>query len=231
MGRRMGGGNRATPKALLDVGGEALIARLARQIRAADADADIHVVVGYRGAEVLAAVPGCTAHWNPFFDLTGVNASLWFARAAFDEALTVLAGDLVLEDRLLADWIRAPAPCLMAFDSSIRDPRELNVVAADGLIRRFGVNFANYSGAYAGMFRLDAAAARAFVESLDARIRRGFNEARTYYFFVFRELLGVRGVAVGAFDLVRYGWREVDRPDDLEAARRLVAGSAPGSGA
>ena len=80
MGKRMGNAGLAPPKCLIDIDGEPLIGRLLRQIRTYDPAADVHVVLGYRAETVAPALPGCPIVVNPFFDITGINASLWFAR-------------------------------------------------------------------------------------------------------------------------------------------------------
>ena len=193
-----------------------------RQLRSADPDADVWVVVGYGAREVVTCLPDCRIIVNPFFDITGINASLWFARDAFDRSLMVLHGDLVLGEDLARDLLTAPADSLIAYDSSILDPKEINVAAEGGFIRRFGVNFAPYSGAYAGVLKLDDRAARSFAEVLDRRVCRGYNEARTYYFFVLRALLDTYGVVFSAFDFAGRGWKEIDYVRDIAAARALV---------
>src|SRR5690242_4494833 len=132
MGRRMGRDYARTPKCLVDVGGEPLVARLLRQIRAADARADVHVVLGFESDAIMPWVGGCDVVVNPFFDITGVNASLWFARASFDRPLMLIHGDVVLSDALAADLFAAPAPSLVAYDGSVLDPLEINVAVADG---------------------------------------------------------------------------------------------------
>jgi choline kinase len=219
MGRRMANAHgRATPKCLLDIGGEPLIARLLRQIRSSDANADIHAVLGYRSETIAPLLDGCRIVVNPFFDITGINASLWFARGAFDAPITVIHGDVVLADDLVADLSADRAESLIAYDSRILDPKEINVAVADGRVVRFGVNWPGYSGAYAGLFRLSAEAAPLFAGILDRRVRRGFNEPRTYYFFVIREMIA-RGTAFAPFDFARHRWQEIDYPADLAAAR------------
>ena len=223
MGRRMGREYAQTPKCLVDVGGEPLVARLLRQIRAADAQADVHVVLGFRSEAITPWVRGCEIVVNPFFDITGINASLWFARASFDRELTIIHGDVVLSDALAADLFAAAAPSLVAYDSSVLDPLEINVAVADGRITRFGVNFEGYTGAYAGIVRLSAHAARLFADTLDRRVRRGFNEPRTYYFFVMRRLLADPDVRFVPFDVARRGYFEVDRPEDLDRLRDALA--------
>ena len=222
MGKRMGGGNSGLPKCLIEIDGEPLLARLLRQIRRHDPDADIHLVLGFRSDLVAPLAEGCSIVLNPFFDITGLNASLWLARAAFDRPLMVLHGDVVLSDALAADLFTLPAESAVAFDSSVLDPKEINVTARDGRVTRFGVNYTGYSGAYAGVFKLSAHAARLFADTLDRRVRRGFNEARTYYFFVMRKLIGDPGVVLTPFDFARYRWKEIDYPADIAAARERV---------
>jgi len=224
MGRRMGSEYARTPKCLIDIGGEPLVARLLRQIRAADPHADIHVVLWFQSDAIMSWVDGCEVVLNPFFDITGINASLWFARASFDHALTIIHGDVVLSDALAADLFKAAAPSLVAYDGSVRDPLEINVAVDDGRVTRFGVNFDGYAGAYAGIVKLSAHAARLFADTLDARVRRGFNEPRTYYFFVMRRLIADPGVRFTPFDVAGRGYWEVDRPEDVVRLRQALAG-------
>jgi choline kinase len=203
-----------------------VIGRLLRQIRTNDADADIHVVLGYRAEAVAPVVRGCRIIVNPFFDITGINASLWFARAAFEHPLMVIHGDVVLADDLAANLIAAPPESLIAFDSSIRDPKEINVTVAGGRVERFGVNFAGFTGAYAGVLKLSERAATAFAHTLDRRIRRGFNEARTYYFFVVRALLDDYGIRFSPFDFAGQRWQEIDYVEDIATARSRMGEQA-----
>ena len=219
MGKRLGKAYASRPKCLIDIDGEPLIARLLRQIRRNDAEADVHVVLGYKSEMVAPYIEGCRTIVNPFFDITGINASLWFARGAFDGPLTIIHGDVVLSDRLVADLIADKHESLVAYDSSVRDPREINVAVSGDRVTRFGVNFAGYEGAYAGVMKLAAPAARLFADTLDERVRRGFNEARTYYFFVVRRLIAEPGVVLAPFDFAPYAWKEIDHPDDVITAR------------
>jgi choline kinase len=227
MGKRMGAAHGGLPKCLIDIDGEPLIGRLLRQIRRCDASADVHVVVGYRSELIEPLVEGCRIVLNPFFDITGINASLWFARASFDQPLMLIHGDVVLSDELAVDLIATQTGSLVAYDSSVLDPAEINVAVAGDRITRFGVNFAGYSGAYAGVLNLSAHAARLFADTLDRRVRRGFNEARSYYFFVMRRLIADPGVTFVPFDFARHRWKEIDYVEDIAIARARVGGQGP----
>jgi choline kinase len=217
------------PKCLIEIDGEPLIGRLVRQIRTHDPTADVRVVLGYRADVVAPHVAGCEIVLNPFFDVTGINASLWFARAAFSAPLMVLHGDVVLSDELATALLGARAESLVAFDSRVQDPREINVAVDGDRITRFGVNFAGYSGAYAGVLKLSAYAANVFAVTLARRVERGFNEARNYYFFVLRTLIADPQVVLAPFDFARHRWKEIDVPEDVALAQdRCGSGGSDG---
>ncbi len=224
MGKRMGSAHAGLPKCLIDINGELLIERLLRQIRQFDAWADIHVVLGYKSELIMPLVEGCRIVVNPFFDITGINASLWFARASFDQPLMVIHGDVVLSDQLAANLFATETESLLTYDSNVLDPKEINIAVADDRVTRFGVNFAGYSGAYAGVFKLSAHAARLFADTLDRRVRRGFNESRTYYFFIMRKLIADTDVVFVPFDFARYRWKEIDYFEDIAVARTQIYG-------
>ncbi|MCC6297120.1 MAG: NTP transferase domain-containing protein [Pseudomonadales bacterium] len=223
MGKRMGGALAGLPKCMIDIDGEPLIARLLRQIRQFDAQPDVHVVLGYRSQIVAPLLHGCRIIVNPFFDITGINASIWFARAAFDQPLLLIHGDIVLSDELAAALVTTPETCLVAYDSNVLDDKEINIATENHRVTRFGVNFSGFSGAYAGVLKLSAYAAGLFVETLDQRMQRGFNEPRTYYFFVMRRLIADPDVVFRPFDFAPFRWKEIDYAGDIAVARECIA--------
>jgi choline kinase len=219
MGRRLGDTLGGRPKCMIEIAGEPLIARLLRQIRTIDAAADIHVVLGCRSEIVAPVVGDATIILNPFFDVTGIDTSLWFARASFDRAVMVVHADLVLSESLAAALFSAEPATLMAFDSSIRDPREINIAVSGGCVTHFDENLTEFSGVYAGVLKLSGRAAAAFAESLDCRIRGGLHDPKAYYFHVVRALIEDFGIGVSAFDIAGADWQEIDRPCDIAAAK------------
>ena len=224
MGKRLGSALAGLPKCMIDIDGEPLIVRLVRQIRQCDAQADIHIVLGYKNKMIAPLVDGCRIIINPFFDITGINASLWFAHASFDQPIMVIHGDVVLSDELASALFGAEAESLVAYDSDVLDPKEINIAVESDRVTRFGVNFAGFSGAYAGVLKLSAHAARLFSDTLDRRISRGFNESRTYYFFVMRELIADTDVVFVPFDFASYRWKEIDYLEDIAIARARISG-------
>jgi choline kinase len=226
MGRRLGDASAGAPKCLVDIGGEPLIGRLLRQIRTLDADADLSVVVGYRREAVIPVAAGCRIVVNPDYDVTGIDVSLWHARAAFDQPVMVIHGDLVLADALVAALLSEPAPTFMGYDSTLRDPAEINVAVDGGRVTRFDENFAGYSGLYAGVLRLSAKAAAVFAQALDGRIRQRASDPLGYYFSAARAVIDDRRMTVAAVDFAGQAWQEIDRPEHLQAARSRFGGTS-----
>ena len=221
MARRMGEATGGAPKCLIEIAGETLIGRMIRQIRERDPLADIHVVLGYRHAEVARHVEGCGIVVNPFFDVTSIAASLWFARERFDVPLVVVHGDLVLSDELVSRLTAAQADTFIGYDSAIRRPHEINVHVVDGRLVDFGEGIATYSGLYAGVLKLSATDAARFRDALERRIGEGFNPPNAYYFFAVRALLAHAGPGIPALDFGGLRWQEIDHPADVAAARAL----------
>lgn len=221
MGTRMGARYNSGPKCLIHVGAETLLERLVRQIRMFDDNPAIYVVAGFKKESVAACAAGCSIIVNPFFDSTGINASLWFARECFADAVTIIHGDIVFSDTLIRDLLACEHASYMCYDSSILDPKELNVRVVDGRVARFGVKFAGYSGAYTGTMRFQREHARLFAGLLDSRLQRGFNDKRTYYFQFIRAMLTEHSADIRAFDFAGYKWAEIDYPQDVERARQL----------
>jgi L-glutamine-phosphate cytidylyltransferase len=221
MGKRLNGSAQARPKCLIEVQGETLIERLVRQIRQHDSSHDINVVVGFKYPEVAAKIPGCSLFVNPFFDITGINASIWFGKGCFDADILMINGDIVFSDELIRNIIGCNGDSHICYDSSILDPKEINLRVADNRVVRFGVNFKDYSGAYAGVIKFSKNHAQLFVRLLDDRIKKGFNEPRTYYFSFIRQMIIQYNVHFYPFDFAEYAWAEIDYVHDLVRAREL----------
>lgn len=221
MGTRMGARDNPMPKCLIPIGDETLLERLVRQIRTFDDNPDIYIVAGFKKEAVAAHAAGCSIIVNPFFDATGINASLWFARACFAGDVVIMHGDIIVSDSLIRDLLTFNGGSCMGYDSTILDPKELNVKVAADRIERFGVNFSGYSGAYTGVIRFQYEHARLFASLLDTRIQRGFNDKRTYYFQFIRAMITDYNAVIRPFDFAGYTWAEIDYQHDIERAQNL----------
>jgi len=87
-----------TPKCLTELGGETLIGRQLRTLRAAGID-DIVIVTGFEAAQL--ALPGTRQIHNARWQGTNMVESVFAAEATFSDDLIVAYGDIVYEPRVL----------------------------------------------------------------------------------------------------------------------------------
>jgi len=219
-----------TPKALLDVGGRAILDRLLDGL----ADAGVRravVVTGYRADRIAAHLAATRPRIpvetviNPAFASTNNAASLSLARAATgSEQFVVCDGDVVFS--------RSPFPALVAarYDSAVVVDRaavlddEAMKVAVDSQSRitRLSkqLDAKSSAGESIGIQKVGGAALPALWSALDELLA---TRAATAYYEDAFQLLIDRGVPFGMSPIESGTWREVDDAADLEAARALLA--------
>lgn len=219
-GSRMGG---SVPKALLAPGGRTLLERHLEIL--ADASC-VKVVCGFEAALVASALPPWPiAIENPEWRLTGTLASLLRAAPFAGGTLLVVHGDLLWTRRMLVAALSAPGEIVVPVDPSSGGPEAMKAVVVQGRIARLSKEAApeESSGESMGVFILRGRALdgllpvalsllredpRASVDDLVVGLAsRGVAEAQPLF---------IEGEA----------WEEIDTPDDLARAERLVSGPA-----
>ncbi|MCI9441898.1 MAG: phosphocholine cytidylyltransferase family protein [Ruminococcus sp.] len=106
-------------KCTLDIGGMPLIRYTVQMLR--KSGIDVHIVVGYDAARVIAALDGVevTFHKNSFYSITNSLVSLWFAREALKGEIVILGNaDVYWENTLLEKLLEEKRENVMLCDSS-----------------------------------------------------------------------------------------------------------------
>ena len=231
-GRRLRPDTDALPKALLPVAGTTTILDIAlRNLAAAGLD-EVVIVVGHAGRAIsgraaalerahrvrLTMVPNDRAlEWNNAY-------SLWLAREHFANGALLVNGDTVhpasVQKTLLA--ARGAAGVILALDNVKPLAEEEMKVALDerGLLARITKRMdpALADGEYIGATLIEAAAAGALADALEATWRR---DPGLYYEDGYQELAD-RGGEVAVAPIGAVEWVEVDDHDDLRRARQIA---------
>jgi choline kinase len=216
-----------TPKCLIDVGGQPLLARMLDALAAAGLARAV-VVTGHRADRVdayLASRPhplSVSTAQNPAYAATNNAASLAAARQAIGgEPFLLCDGDVIVDADALPALLAAPEACTLAIDrGAALAGEEMKVqVDAAGIVTRLSKRLdpASCVGESIGVQRLGGAALGRLWDEVDAVVRE--DAARAYYEDVFQRLID-RGVRFGTSDVATTGWMEIDDLIDLEAARR-----------
>ncbi|MBM4242205.1 MAG: phosphocholine cytidylyltransferase family protein [Deltaproteobacteria bacterium] len=225
VGKRFGAEMNDKPKALLEVGGETLIARLVRQLREGGVT-KIVIVVGYRGELIereLSAVPGVSFLHNPEYR-RGAILSLWTAREHLGGPALVMDADVFLPSEMMLRLLRsAHENCFLLDGSASATGEEQMLHVRDGRvtdIARKPRGAYDLLGESVGFLRLGADGARVLRELLDARVAAGVKDIE--HEEVYPELLS--RVVTGFERVDDLDWTEIDFPEDLERARALAIG-------
>lgn len=221
------------PKALVDVGGETILHRAVRLLRAHGVRRLV-LATGYRQDAIERIVPelGLPVELvpNPAYASTQNSVSLALCdRAVGGADFFKLDGDVVFQPEVLSRLEGAGAPLAVAVDSHRKvDAEAMKVRAAGTRITAFGkgISLAESAGESIGIERIAASAAPILFERLRDAMSRGVVDR--YYEDHYGDLIAEGRLTADAVEVGDLPWTEVDDPKDLAFARELV-GASPSS--
>ena len=219
------------PKVLLRFGGETLLARHVRVLRAFGIER-IDVAVGYRADAVEAEIERIGAgdivatRYNPDYQ-RGAIVSLWTLREALTsgEPVIFMDGDVLYDRRMMERLLGSRlANCFLMDRATEEGDDPVRLCMADDMLVDFHkrpqlaydwwgewIGFARFAPEVAARI---AAAAGAYVEA--GRLDEIYEEA-------FRDvLLASPPGSFGIEDVTGLPWVEIDFPEDLERAEREI---------
>ncbi len=222
---------RGVPKPLVQVAGVPIIVRVVRSAVEAGIRRFV-VVTGHRAEDVRATVaasqrPGVEiafAH-NPAYATESVGASVLAARSLISGPFALLMADHVFEPRVLRDLVAAPlgeSECILAVDYRIDRVFDLSdakkVIERDGYLVEIGRDLDRFDAVDTGLF----ACTSALFDALETVRKSGdiMSGAGTVD-DALRVLAAERRMRT--FDIGDGYWQDVDTPEMLAEAERLVS--------
>jgi choline kinase len=228
-GRRLLPLTEGVPKCALPIHGRSLLEWQLAALVECGVD-EVKVVVGFAADHVERLLAAATAPprlntiYNPFHAVADNLASCWVARHEMTEDFILLNGDTLFEAAVGRRLVTAPAkPVRLAIDKKAGYDADDMKVSLDGerLVRVSKQLPPEASHAESiGMMIFRGEGPRLFREALERTIRRP-DALRLWYLSVIDEL--ARSGIVWTASIEGLGWAEIDFPDDLETAAKLVA--------
>jgi choline kinase len=222
-GARLNGGHADTPKCLVSLGGESLLARNVRMLRNAGI-ADIVVVVGCGADMVRRTCPDATFVENSIFARTNSLYSLWLTREHLGDGFLVMNCDVLVHPQLVTDLLSAWHEDALLVDycdeqTSYGD-EEMKVIVRRGRVTDISkvMDPADADAENVGIAKFGAGGARLLVDEMDAIVDAGEFKAwvpRAFKRFAARRplhVIGTRGLP----------WIEIDFPEDYRRALDVV---------
>jgi choline kinase len=222
-GSRLNGGTGDMPKCLVTVGGETLLSRNARILRAAGVE-DNTIVVGCAAETVRRTMPGVTFVENAIFAETNSLYSLWLSREHLTDGFIVMNCDVLVHPQLVADLLTSKYEDALLLSYRDEDTEygdeEMKVRVHCGRVVDISKTMApaDADGENLGVAKFGADGARVLIEEADALITGGDVKAwvpRAFKAFAQRRPLhaiGTRGLP----------WTEIDFPEDYRRAVEVV---------
>lgn len=221
-GHRMGRLTVDRPKCLLEIGGEPLIER---QLASLDACGihDVTVVIGYQGARIRSRLGDRVSYIeNARYRDTNSLYSLWLARHRLAGGAIVLNGDVLVPTLLLERLLRSVADDAVLIDRrKALGSEEMKVRLWFDLVIQFSKELPpdQADGENVGIAKFGVEGGRRLIGHLDSLVAAG-NE-RAWAPLAFQALAREWSLSGIATDGVP--WIELDFPEDLDRARRVIA--------
>ena len=222
-GARLTGGHADTPKCLVSLGDETLIARNIALLRNAGIG-NVIVVVGCAADLVRRNCSEVTFVENDIFARTNSLYSLWLARTHLTGGFVVMNCDVLVHPQLLTDLLTARHEDALLIDycgiDTVYGEEEMKVQVRRGCVVDISKVMApaEADGENVGIARFGAEGARLLIEEMDAVVAAGEFKAwapRAFKRFAARRPLHVvstRGLP----------WIEIDFPEDYRRAVDVV---------
>ena len=222
-GARLNGGKGDMPKCLVTLGGETMLSRNIRQLRAAGIT-EIVVVVGCAADTVRRTCQGVTFVENTIFAQTNSMYSLWLTRSLLTEGFVVVNCDVLVHPQLLTDLVSArhEDALLLAYrdESTTYGEEEMKVRVHRGRVVDISKTMDpdDADGENIGIVKFGRDGARRLIEKMDELVAAGELKAwvpRAFKAFAEERplhVIGTRG----------YPWIEIDFPEDYRRAVEVV---------
>lgn len=209
------------PKGLLKLNDTTILQHTVDSILAADENAKVTVVGGFMYNELVQAVKRVSFIENPFYSNTNSVTSLWFARELLDGPVTIINGDVVMENSLVTNIVSEKFDESLVCVDSINTQGDYNVQVYEDKVVVMSKNLDNVFGEYAGITKLNEVDAFALKRQLEQSVRAG--RLDQWYEDILVQLIFSNLLNLYYIDIQNYEWTEVDCVNDLLLAQHIVS--------
>ena len=232
-GSRLGHLTDARPKCLIEFAGRTLLDRQLDTL-AANGIAESVVVTGFRDDQIERALerrraggegPNARTVFNPFFKVADNLGSLFLVREELKGDCLVWNGDTLVSNSLMARVIGNDQSgiCVTVDRKERYDDDDMKVVRDEdtGRLREIGKRIkAGVNAESIGLLAFREGGAERFAEAIEREMRTA--EGTTVWYLRVIHYMALEG-EIWTLDIKGEQWGEVDFPEDVASAEKLVA--------
>ena len=200
-----------------------VLQKMVRNIRHADKNAEIVVVIGYKGDDIKKELDGENVIFvmNPFYEVTNSISSLWFARDYLErENVAIVHGDVVFSDEIVMSYLTVPTdhPYVLV-DSSYILPGAYNAVTNEDQVLVMSKKLERFNAKYCCMTKLDPVSSRLLKQEVDSMINANMYDQ--FFEDSLVQMIMFHNFQLFCVDIAGKKWAEVDSVDDLLTAQQI----------
>lgn len=201
-----------------------ILQRMINLIHKYDSDANITVVGGYLFDTLENSAVGCSFIRNPFYEVTNSIASLWFALEDFNSDVTIMNGDIVVQEDLVKNIICKKYDNTTVFaDSSIRNG-DYNIEVSGSNVVVMSKNLNSFYGEYVGITKISNEDVKEFKEEIIRMVNNSLYDQ--WFESAIVQMIFKKNFILKYEDVSKYRWTEIDCVDDLVVARQIFENDA-----
>jgi len=210
-----------TPQCLLKIKGKTILEHQLDILSKAGIS-DVAVICGHLADKVESFCKGLGIKTllNPFYSVSGMAMTLWVAREELKGGFVLLYSDILFDPKVINGLLENRADVCMAIKKGgLREEAE-KVVEESGVIKSITkAEMEGETGEYIGIAKFSAPGAEKLIEELKEIAKANINTS----FITVIDSLVKKGVPVSAYDVKGSPFVDIDFPDDLEKAERVVS--------
>lgn len=200
-----------------------ILERMIEIIRKNDSKALFSIVIGFKAEEIQNRIGNSrdiTFIYNPFYSVTNSIASLWFAKEFLEGDVTIINGDIVMEDSIISDVVCKPVktPCVL-IDSSIKSQGDYNVEVLDNKVLVMSKDLDEYYGEYAGITKLESQSCILLKRQVELMVNLEMFDQ--WYENALVQMIFENDFELEYIDICNYKWTEVDCVNDMLMAKTI----------
>jgi choline kinase len=227
-GSRLGGLAADRPKSLIDLGGITPL-ELQLDVLTARGVSRAVLVTGYRRDLLQAAAEQRAAGrielefvFNPFWSVTNVLGSAWFARDRLRDDFVYAHADTVFDPTILDDLLQTDADIALPVDMRACEPEQMKAEVSGDRVVHLSKDLPEERtcGEFIGIGLFRSRIVPGLVGAIEREVADG--AIGSYFEAAINRLIADDGAAAVAVPTRGRAWTEIDFAEDLETARRLL---------
>ena len=208
-----------TPQSMLKIGEETILEKQIKLLKEAGLE-EFVIITGYlsRKLEEFCREKNVKTLFNPFYDVSGIAASLWMAKNEIKDGFLFLYSDVLFDPETVGGLLGQEGDICLAVQKNDLRPEAEKIIEESGLIKRISkAMLEKENSEFIGIAKFSGSGAEKLIKELENELKENLGAS----FIGVIDNLIQKGETVKAYDIKDAQFIDIDFPKDLERAQKL----------